>query len=511
MTDARYFLLISAVLLLGWAAPVASVQAQSSTTFTYQGYLEEGGGPAAGPVDLELKLFDAASGGSQIGSVLTKDNVNLTDGVFAVDLDFGAVFGAGDRYLEVGVREGGSTGSYTTLTPREALRPAPLATALTGLRVEPATNSNGSLTPNLIGGYAENRVDSGVDGATIGGGGASGTINIVEASKGTIGGGISNRITAGQATVGGGAFNEAGGGSATVAGGYNNTAGGSVAAVPGGRDNEASGDFSFAAGQRAKAQHMGAFVWADSEDADFASTGTDQFLVRATGFVGFNRATSITNSETFGVRSNTSGAGYGGMYMETSSADGRPFYGYATNGGARAYHYYDSAAQEWVLNVSGTALRVNQDGDLSVAGRLSKASGSFTIDHPQAPTEKTLSHSFVESPDMMNVYNGTVKLGADGTAVVKLPGYFEVLNKDFRYQLTPIGAPAPDLHVAEEIADNRFRIAGGVSGMRVSWQVTGIRNDPYARKNRIRVEEEKAPENRGTYLHPEVYKQVPHR
>jgi len=509
MKDVRYLLLIGAVLCLGWTAPVVSVHAQSATTFTYQGYLEEGGGPAAGPVDLELKLFDGTSGGSQVGSTLTKDDVSLTDGVFVADLDFGAVFGAEARYLEVGVRDGGSTGSYTTLGPREALRPAPLATALPGLRVEPATDSNDSFTPNLIGGSPSNRVADGVTGATIGGGGSDFTSHFIDASAGTIGGGNSNRVTAGQGTVGGGAQNEAGGGSATVAGGYNNEASGNTATVPGGRDNVASGVSSFAAGRRAKAHNDGAFVWADSENADFASTGADQFLVRANGFIGFNRATTITSSEAFGVRANTSGAGYGGMYMETSSTDGRPFYGYATDGSVRAYHYYDPAAQEWILNVSGTALRVNQDGDLTVAGRLTKASGSFTIDHPQAPTEKTLSHSFVESPDMMNVYNGTVALGAEGTATVKLPGYFEALNKDFRYQLTPIGAPGPNLHVAAEIKDNRFQIAGGVEGMRVSWQVTGIRNDPYARKHRIQVEDEKALEDRGAYLHPEVYEQPP--
>ena len=90
-----------------------------------------------------------------------------------------------------------------------------------------------------------------------------------------------------------------------------------------------------------------------------------------------------------------------------------------------------------------------------------------------------------------------------------MPDYFEALNKDFRYQLTPIGVPGPNLHFAEEVADNQFRIAGGVEGMRVSWQVTGIRNDPYARKHRIQVEDEKALEDRGAYLHPEAYEQPP--
>jgi hypothetical protein len=102
----------------------------------------------------------------------------------------------------------------------------------------------------------------------------------------------------------------------------------------------------------------------------------------------------------------------------------------------------------------------------------------------------------------MNVYNGNVVLGEDGAAWVELPAWFEALNRDFRYQLTPIGAPAPNLFVAEEIAGNRLRIAGGGPGMKVSWQVTGIRQDPWANAHRIVVEEEKPAEERGTYLHP---------
>jgi hypothetical protein len=339
---------------------------------------------------------------------------------------------------------------------------------------------------------------------TIGGG----LNNTVSGYSATISGGATNTVSGDYATVGGGLGTTASGNYGTVSGGGANAASGDYATVPGGILNEASGAYSFAAGRRAKAQNDGAFVWADSEDADFASTADDQFLVRS-DFVGINRATTVGTNEAFGVRANVGGGQFGGMYMETSSADGRPYYGYATDGGIDAFHYYSPSAGEWILSVGGTALRVNQSGDLSVRGRLTKGSGSFTIDHPQAPTAKTLSHSFVESPDMMNVYNGNVTLGADGTATVKLPAYFEALNKDFRYQLTPIGAPGPNLYVAEEIEGNRFQIAGGAAGMRVSWQVTGIRNDPYAQKHRIQVEEDKALEDRGTYLHPDAYGQAP--
>jgi len=143
-------------------------------------------------------------------------------------------------------------------------------------------------------------------------------------------------------------------------------------------------------------------------------------------------------------------------------------------------------------------------GRVHVAGNLSKASGSFKIDHPLDPENKTLSHSFVESPDMMNIYNGIVTLGKDGSAEVALPDWFEALNREFRYQLTCIGGFAP-VYVSEKVKGNRFKIAGGQAGMEVSWQLTGVRKDAYAEKNRIQVEEMKPVAERGTYLNPEAF------
>ena len=141
-------------------------------------------------------------------------------------------------------------------------------------------------------------------------------------------------------------------------------------------------------------------------------------------------------------------------------------------------------------------------GNVLIQGTLSKSAGSFTIDHPLDPANQTLSHSFVESPDMMNVYNGNVVLDKNGEAWVQLPEWFEALNKDYRYQLTCIGGFAP-VYIATEIANNRFQIGGGKPGLKVSWQVTGIRRDPYAEMYRIVVEQKKA--EPGTYLCPECY------
>ncbi len=135
--------------------------------------------------------------------------------------------------------------------------------------------------------------------ATVGGGfdnGASGpyatvsggSVNSASGSNAVVSGGYGNIAIGEQSTVGGGYYNQANGTYATVGGGYVNLATSTAATVAGGSFNRASGGYSFAAGRRAKADHTGAYVWADATDADFASTANNQFLVRAAGGVGIN-------------------------------------------------------------------------------------------------------------------------------------------------------------------------------------------------------------------------------
>ena len=150
------------------------------------------------------------------------------------------------------------------------------------------------------------------------------------------------------------------------------------------------------------------------------------------------------------------------------------------------------------------------EGNTEVVGFLAKSAGTFKIDHPLDPENKYLYHSFVESPDMMNVYNGNALTDENGRTVVELPGYFEALNKDFRYQLTAVGARAT-LWVEKEIDNNRFVVASDVPGVKVSWQVTGVRKDPFAEAYRVKAEVEKPADERGTLLHPEVYGQGPEK
>ncbi len=226
----------------------------------------------------------------------------------------------------------------------------------------------------------------------------------------------------------------------------------------------------------------------------------------ASGGIGVHGTSSHTTGTTYGVlgesESEFDGAGVrgNGNYVGVWGEGGR--WGLYGTGGADSGNAYGVYAS---LKMGSTGYAGYFSGNVHVTGSLSKGSGSFKIDHPLDPENKYLSHSFVESPDMMNVYNGTVVLDAEGSARVAMPDWFEALNRDFRYQLTAMGAPGPNLYIAEEIQNNQFRIAGGSPGLKVSWQVTGVRQDPYAEANRIVVEEDKPEAERGTYLHPEAY------
>lgn len=166
----------------------------------------------------------------------------------------------------------------------------------------------------------------------------------------------------------------------------------------------------------------------------------------------------------------------------------------------------ESNSGDGVLGFSSTGAAGRFLGNVVVTGTLSKAGGSFKIDHPLDPENKYLYHSFVESPDMMNIYNGNVTTDESGEAVVKLPAYFEALNFEFRYQLTVIGQFAQAI-VSRKINNNEFAIRTSVPSVEVSWQVTGVRRDAWANKNRIPVEADKKEGERGLYLHPEAFDQ----
>jgi hypothetical protein len=244
-----------------------------------------------------------------------------------------------------------------------------------------------------------------------------------------------------------------------------------------------------------------------SSAAGVLGTSTSGYGVRGespslVGVVGVSTSgTGVSGKTTSGV----------GVYGESNnigvSGVGRGF-GVVGNCGVDSatvgYAVYGVASSNNYSGYFGGGKGVFVNGNTTVLGTLAKTAGTFKIDHPQDPANRYLVHSFVESPEMKNVYDGVIVCDANGEAVVELPSYFEALNRTFRYQLTCIGAHAP-VYVANEIADGRFRIAGGTSGLKVSWQVTGVRQDAYAEANPIVVEPEKVGDERGTYLHPELF------
>jgi hypothetical protein len=210
---------------------------------------------------------------------------------------------------------------------------------------------------------------------------------------------------------------------------------------------------------------------------------------------GLDAVHGVTASGGAGVSGiNDGGTGGWGVYgaNESSNGVGGGFYNTTTGDALFAENQASGSFAAFFL------------GNVDVDGTLSKAGGSFKIDDPIDPANKYLYHSFVESPDMMNIYNGNVTTDAQGGAVVTLPEWFETLNRDFRYQLTVMGQFAQAI-VASKVTNHQFAIKTDKPNVEVSWQVTGIRQDAWANAHRIPVEVEKSQADRGLYLHPELF------
>lgn len=229
------------------------------------------------------------------------------------------------------------------------------------------------------------------------------------------------------------------------------------------------------------------------EDSGFLSVGTPpsashKFLI----------STPMSGSKSVITGNNTSS----GRGVEGSSVSGIGVNGVGKTG-VNGISQSTSSADSAVRGISqyGGSYAGDFWGNVRVTGMLTKGGGSFKIDHPLDPKNKYLSHSFVESPDMMNIYNGNIVTGANGEAVVELPSYFDALNRDFRYQLTVVGQFAQAI-VLEKIKGNTFRIKTDKPNVEVSWQVTGVRKDKFAEEHRIKVESDKPEAERGTLQNP---------
>ncbi len=222
----------------------------------------------------------------------------------------------------------------------------------------------------------------------------------------------------------------------------------------------------------------------------------------ATAFDGWAKS---DGSNRYGVRvyseaqniSITTGTSYG---IRCTGYDGEYAYG--------VYAYGASATNNYGIYASCGNASGNYGGyfygNLHSTGSNTKGAGGMIIDHPLDPENQYLVHSDIQSPDMMNVYNGNIVTDINGLAVVELPDYFEALNKDFRYQLTVIGDFAQAI-VLEEISNNQFTVQTDKPEVKVSWQVTGIRKDAFAKANPMKVEVQKSADEAGLYMHPEAF------
>jgi trimeric autotransporter adhesin len=244
-------------------------------------------------------------------------------------------------------------------------------------------------------------------------------------------------------------------------------------------------------GQFTSVSNLGAYAQSISGPGFEADSSSSE------GIIAFSGTTAAILGVAEGTQSTSSGFGPDGVVGQAEASVGTGVVAINTNSSGDALLAINQGSS------SGPAALFI--GSVDVAGNLSKSGGSFKIDHPLDPANKYLYHSFVESPDMMNIYNGDVTLDEKGEAAVQLPDWFESLNQDFRYQLTAVGAPGPNLYIAEKVHDNSFKIAGGQPGSEVSWQVTGIRHDAWANAHRIPVEIAKPAAERGSYIHPELF------
>jgi hypothetical protein len=192
--------------------------------------------------------------------------------------------------------------------------------------------------------------------------------------------------------------------------------------------------------------------------------------------------------------------------------------GGATEGGCCADGpggYFEGGSNNFsgdgIVALTGGALAGSFSGSVDISADLNVGgSKNFKIDHPIDPANKYLVHSAVESSERMNIYTGNVVTDGQGEATVQLPDWFEALNSDFRYQLTVIGVFAQAI-VAREIENGAFAIRTSSPNVKVSWQVTGVRQDAYAKAHPLVVEEEKETRLRGFYIHPELYGAPPEK
>src|SRR6056297_293519 len=497
--------------------------AQSTSSITYQGRLDDGAMPVDGSVDLVFTFFDKIIDGQQLAASFSVNDVRVEQGYFTQDIpvpNLPNAFFLGDVWLEIKIAHPAGSGQFETLSPRQAVRPAPRALlAQNALRAESvdegalfwrqdpfnpdgiffqsgpvaigtaagsspltvfADSSDGASSaiwagyaaPSAIGVdtviradaqvslgdaraiWATTASDDGYAGYFEGGRNYfEGWIGVGTATPGASIDVLSDR---GGLHTGVRVTNSPGGGRGFVA-----DLGGPSSGTNGLGFLAEVGPFS--TGFRAQTGNgSNGFV----AEVGAGSTG---FLAEVADGVGLSAVANGTGS--VGVVVNANGTDSVGVQSRVNSPTGSTigvsgFSNSASGVGVRGENSFNGIGVH-AISPGGQALLA--DGNVTVNGTLVKSAGSFRIDHPLSPQTHYLSHSFVESPDMMNIYNGNVVTDRAGYAEVVLPDWFDALNRDFRYQLTVIASFA-QAAIWEELRDNRFVIRTTEPDTKVSWQ-----------------------------------------
>jgi len=520
------FLLLS---IFGWAAAQPELPAPAAVPqprgFTYQGNLVLNGQPVSGLTDFQFSLWDAETGGNQIGDTQIEEQLPVGEGRFLAILnrqnEFGVAFIGESRWLEIAVRHPAGSGDYTTLDQRQPLTPTPYAIGLV-----PGAEIVGNADAYY--GLYVNSTASGSDGGIYASGIKTGLYGFSFGDTGVVGDG-------GLVGVDGFGYDYSGIGVRGVA-----DSGGGVGVSGSSKNNTGvygNGGEIGVWGAAAGADDVGVYGQADAS----GSVGVWGTSAANTGVYGVGGAKGVwgttTEVNTTGVYGEANAAGaigvWGHSYENTAvygdSWNGFALWGESTNSTGVYGRSYDLAAYgifgtgpyigvgAETTGVSSNRIAVYGDnsnsstgwagyfnGKLGASGTINAPASGFTIDHPLDPANKTLSHSTVESPEMKDIYDGVVVTGGDGVAVVQLPDYFQALNQEFRYQLTVVGTFAQAI-VSQEISGNKFTIMTDQPNVKVSWQVTGVRHDPYTTWRPLVVEQQKDDEQRGKYWQPQAY------
>ncbi|HLV80820.1 MAG TPA: hypothetical protein VKT32_11085 [Chthonomonadaceae bacterium] len=541
------------VLLILFLLIVLTISAQAQTGFTYSGKLSP---TTNGSYDFKFTLYTDATAGSAVGSPITVNSVAVSSGNYTVTLNFGATsFADAPLWMQIADRKSGTTiftnvkgrvletsrFSLLSLLSENALAiggyPVSSAAPASGQALvwngsawAPATVSGGQTYQAGAGLSLNGNVFSIANAGVVGSMLAAGAVTAPAIASGAV---TSSAIAAGAVTssalansavttaaLADGAVTASkislplalsgstgaqspvvqvtNSGSGIAIKGVSNTSSGY--GLSGSSANGVGGHFDGSIGVYSDGVSEGVYGFASAGPGVMGeSSATGSYG----GYFDNNNGSGIyaSSTNTFGdggdfygelngiFASGTAPGSYGVSAISYGDADGVAVSG---NSGAYGYGIYGSSP-------SGVAGGFN--GNVSVTGTLTAGAKNFKIDHPLDPANKYLLHSCVESADMKNLYDGMITLDAGGQAIVELPDWFEALNKDFRYQLTCIGGFAP-VYIAQEIQNNRFQIAGGRPGMKISWQVTGVRQDAYAIAHPLEVEQDKPQDKKGKFLHP---------